>query len=72
MDTAVTLEEPIAAEAIVGEADRKGVRPKFTHCDICNEPLPEDELRMQAVNHRECWKSWVEEKRTREPELVED
>ncbi|GEM_PF-5065097 len=54
------------------ETERKGLRPKFTHCDICNEELPEEELRMQAVNHRECWKAWVEEKRTRDPEPTED
>lgn len=34
--------------------DRK--RPKYTTCSYCGEALPDEEIRMQAANHRACWK----------------
>ena len=74
MNTMATIENPQAKQTTEAtspaDAQRKGLRPKFTHCDICGKELPDEELRMQAVNHRECWKVWVEEKRNRDPEAV--
>jgi hypothetical protein len=33
---------------------------KMTHCDICGGELPEEELRMQAANHRNCWEKMIQ------------
>lgn len=42
-----------------------GRQRKHTHCDICGEPLPEEEIRKQTATHYICWKKWVKEKRAK-------
>lgn len=31
-------------------------RPKYVNCSYCGEALPDEEIRMQAANHRACFK----------------
>ena len=68
MNTAVII------GVLTGKPPVKGnfcnVKPKYTHCEECGEPLPESEIRMQSAYHEKCWRgmihaSWDKEERER-------
>ena len=35
------------------------VKPKYTNCEGCGEPLPESEIRMQSAYHFKCWDDMI-------------
>jgi len=58
MNTAVII------GVLTGEAPVKGnfcnVKPKYTHCEECGEPLPEEDIRMMSAMHRLCWEKMIQ------------
>ena len=57
---------------LTGKAPVKGkfcnVKPKYTHCEGCGEPLPESEIRMQSAYHFLCWDKMIRAEWSREEE----
>ena len=58
---------------LTGEPPVKGnfcnVKPKYTHCEGCGEPLPESEIRMQSAYHFKCWDDMIRAGWSKDEEL---
>jgi hypothetical protein len=52
--------------------EKKESTKYYTHCDMCGDPLPQEEIVIGVANHRDCWKKWVTEQRKRNPVTDED